>query len=365
MSRALVRMLCSLSVALSSLGCSSHSEPDEAQEPPHACPVQWGAIGLPSAQGTLAMRYFGDGSPPAEPALNATPDTVQATTYDGRKLPCSKSLGGYECRVEAGKLKTITVTMAGQSWSWAATCSPYAEEDGVRFDLEDAKPCVAAGSTVVEGELLDYDETRPTPVVTLEGPWQKFLTSSGASRISESGYIPGVRCEVKDGYYRCPTLGFRASTTHTVVAGGVRTEVSLPVERCKAESVQLDVACTSEPAGMYIETPTPESDRDHDDEGSGLPHFMLRAAYEDGPSYPCRLASEAPYGASVARHVERGPATVYFCEAAPGDAYGRGRYEIVASYVSGSGPAYRASVSDAFDGCGGFAGPLEWRKDSP
>jgi hypothetical protein len=343
------------------LGCSGETPTPEGSDPaqgsPRACPVQWGTIGMPWVEGTSVIRSYG--FPRLNPYLNANPDAIRATTSDGRTLSCIKTFTGYDCNDPAGKLKTITVTLAGQSWSWPATCSPYAEEDPVRLDLHDAKPCIAAGSRVVEGELLHYDDTRPTPVVTLEGPWQVFDGSTGAPEFLGTGHVPGVRCEVTDGYYRCPTLGFRTSTVHTVVAGGIRTEVTLPVEDCKVESVRLDIPCTTAPTGMYIETPEPDRDQGGSDAIATL--FTLSASYEGGPSYPCRRASEAPYD-------HAGPAwpdspAVYFCPAAAGSEYGRGRYEIVAAFVFGLSPTYHASVSDAFDGCGGLAAPLEWHRD--
>lgn len=315
------------------VGCGG-SDAHESASTNRRCDLQWGPIGLPWAEGTFATHKYGDS--PIGPYLAVDPDSVEATTSDGRTISCDHDLSGYDCRDDSGRLKTIRVTLDGQRWSWPAECPYY--EDPTRLSLDGAKPCVAAGTTVVEGDLLQFDSSRPQAIVTLEGPWQIFAASTHGP--GDDGHVPGVRCAVRDGHYACPTLGFRESVTHTVVAGGVRTEVMLPVQDCKVSSIHLDVTCPAAPAGLFIASPDPWWDSQ-----PGRPRFIVSASYEGLPSYACGPATEPVY--------VRSDEFFYFCPAAPSDALGVGRYEIVAVDKQDAKRIYTGSAIDAFDGCGG------------
>jgi hypothetical protein len=182
-----------------------------------------------------------------------------------------------------------------------------------------------------------------------------FDTSSDSRLAKDSrseGSVPGVACTVHDGHFSCPSLGFRTTAQHRVVAGGMRTEVSLPVSGCRASAVTLSIRCPALPAGFYVEVPEPLRFREPMlavNSGAG-PQHQVEASYEGGATYPCVPEPDPVYkGAADA---------TYFCPAAPGNEWGRGRYDILA-VPSGSGERYVGSVSDPFDGCGGTGAPFQ------
>jgi hypothetical protein len=329
---------------------AGESPPDSGWQRP--C-EQRGAIAVPWAEGVFPVRYYGD----AGPYLTGRPDSLEATTADGQRVACKlfKEDRNYVCENEGG-LTTITASLRAQSWSWPAKC-PY-WEDYVRLHLDGAEPCVEPGTVVVEGDLLNLDSSRPMPTVTLEGPWQEF-DSSGDSHFPQDekadGHVPGIACAVAEGHFRCPTLGFRTTVQHAVVAGGVRTEIALPVSDCAATTVTLDLTCPALPSGFYVEVPVAMtfSHPLHPGNRSWGPQYDVQASYDGGALYPCVPEPEPAY---------RGAAdATYFCPAAGGDEWGRGRYEVVAKHMSssGDGPAFVGSVTDPFDACGGTPEPLQ------
>jgi hypothetical protein len=312
--------------------------------------VQWGPIGLPWATGTYALETYGFGR--SGPYLVGAVDAMKLVSSGGHSEDCSLTeLYLCESPHSGGK---IIATFRDQHWSWPARC-PQFEDDAVQLNL-DGVACVEAGTVVLEGDLSGVDPARATPSVILTGPWQRFASSGDPVLPPEeaaSGHLPAIECSVDAGHYRCPTLGFATTARHTLLVGGLRTELELEVSDCSATKTTLDVACPSVPVGFYVEI-----------SGEwGAKTFRVEASYEGGAPQPCvferELDSSTPTGASRAANKN----SRFLCPPAAGDEWGRGHYEIVAtSPPTRNEVKYASNVTDVFDGCGGTAAPIMLRR---
>jgi hypothetical protein len=304
------------------------------------CGYEWGSVLTRAAPGAEVLWSVVDRSSIPVPRLPIEPDRVEARTRVGTTHECSSSVGRYTCN-SPEPFSSIVVTFAGQEWTFPDVCS-YEEDP---WDLVLDADCVAEGTTVLQGELLDYDRERAAAQVTLESPFQLVRGSTGLVGFGDQGYIVGTRCTVDGGHYACPTLGFSHSEKHTVVVGGIRREVTLPVADCTVEPVQLDIACPEQPEGLFVKAPSRRQ-------------FKVTASYEGGAPYPCDAVEAllVRTGSAPGQYRVRRPDRDYVCAPAPGNERGRGTYHIVAA--SSDGQQYEAEVSDAFDGCGGSPEPI-------
>jgi hypothetical protein len=315
-------------------GLSGDAEADSGRRATDEwCKREWGNVLAPAAEGALVL-WSNPNVSPLQPGawLKAKPDAVQARTSAGDVISCASDFGSYSCRA-AGGFDEIVFGYGDHELTIGNDC--LYEEDPRDVYLQRAD-CVPDGTVVVEGELLDYDPGRASPHVTLEGPIQSMVGSIGLGGQGDPHSIVGTPCRVEGGHYACTTVGFSRTETHAVVAGGVRSEVALPVADCAVERVQLDIRCPARPEGFHVAAPT------------GRMLKFITASYEGGEPYECQAAPSRRVGSSLARLTQ--PGREYLCPPAPGNEHGRGTYHVVAV---GNGREYAADVSDVFDGCGG------------
>jgi hypothetical protein len=304
------------------------------------CRDEWGSVLTRAAPGAEVLWSVVGLSQITVPRLPIEPDRVEARTRKGATHECRSSVGRYTCSPPES-FSSIVVTFAEQEWTFPNTCNYEEDPQDLVLDGD----CVAEGTIVLEGELLGYDRERAAAQVTLESPFQRVRGSTGLAGLDDQAYIVGTRCTVDGGHYTCPTLGFSHTEKHTVVVGGVRREVTLPVADCTVEPVQLDIACPEQPEGLFVKAPSREQ-------------FKVTASYEGGAPYPCDAVEAllVQTGSEPRQYRLRRPDRDYICAPAPGNERGRGTYHIVVA--SSDGQEYAANVRDAFDGCGGSPEPI-------
>jgi hypothetical protein len=278
--------------------------------------------------------------------LEVVPDRVAAVTRRGERIDCPlEGDASYRCLADPG-LRTITVHIGEQAWTrrveglecddywrWEFTIGP-----SISFWLDDIAPCVPDGTTVVQGSLLGYDPSFALLTsVVLEGTPQSFDVEKGFHTRQNPVLTPSIPCEIEGDSYRCPALGYRQTMDHQVVVKVgtrvTRTELTLPVEDCRAEPVQQDItACAVEPEPLRV------------DFGSG----EVFASHDGGSLYRCVADPSFPFG--------------YECPPGAESAHGEGRYDV---FAERAGLKYAGSVTRVYNGCYVDPTPLRLERITP
>jgi hypothetical protein len=315
-------------------------EPAPAPSGRGRCDLSWGTVLTPAKSDALLVEYDGPepsliesepGGAPEAPMLLVSPDRV--VTAGGSSKTCNIDGAAYVCN-GGGSFREVVVTLGKLESKVENECNWDEDPQDIRLTAAD---CIPEGTVVVEGDLHDYDPTRPPPMVKLQGPKQFLKSTTGAPGGEEDhSYAVAIPCEVRGGHYTCPTIGYLNSATHAVVAGSVASEVELPVTNCVPSKVELDVECPAIPVGFVVRAPSTNN-------------YTITASYEGGEPDACRrrMPGEIP-GTPAAKEVYTSD---YICPPAPGDERGRGTYHIKAVYSSFR--PLEIDASDVFDGCNG------------
>lgn len=173
--------------------------------------------------------------------LAVIPDIVEATTTDGRVVPCTVGAPSqsFSCHDDLG-LSMVHIHVADAQLD-VVPCPERLSWEDTESVLEavyiNASTCIPADSVVVEGSLRGYEPTAdlavwlvgekvPDPDITLTGPY------------------PLRPCSVAGHHYTCTTLGYPMSSRHRVVVEQAKTrsvkEVVLEVDQCRITPVTLD-----------------------------------------------------------------------------------------------------------------------------
>lgn len=337
----MVRRKIEMLLVTSTLACSGCDATND-------CKGQHGTILMPWAEGTRTLDSRNEDR--EHPYLNVSPEKVEAITADGRTTSCWQDLdsttwpGQYACGDENG-IKLIRAVRQGRTSSWEPTCNSWGNPDDLV--LTKAAPCVESGTIVVEGDLLNIDSARQPPIVVLEGPEQRLRGPTDLpSKEADASWRPGVNCTVEDAHYACPTLGFDSAALHNVVINDIRTQVMLKVDNCEVRTRTQDITCPEQPFPLRVVFPPLNSGA-----------ITATVSYEGGDSYGCTVS---PFGTATTRSGETVRAgDVALCPPAPGDEWGRGRYEVTAVVNNpGRQKVFRGSALDPFDACGGSE-PIE------
>lgn len=234
--------------ALAGTGCDANTDAPDGSVCDKSCVLQWGYVVVSATPDTRASptnnREVAD--------LPAAVDRVQARTFRGRTVDCYSRRGFYDCHDDAG-ISSITITDGKLKRTVPTTPGVFAQEDYVNIPLE-LGPCVAPNTVVLRGKLIGLD-TSDFPYLSLRArlPWPG--PAHGASDFEPEFYAERFCEKEGDDGYRCETLGFRQTESHTlsVSHAGQHAEMhfNLPVNDCVAEVVNAD-----------IELPLKQPDRD-------------------------------------------------------------------------------------------------------